>query len=190
MQAVIKALKEREAALLTLQAIEDERERKQKASVGLQEDGQKTLGGDKRKSAKAASLENDVAALDAAAQAAHGEYERITQRNEEVCVCVCVRACGRGRRCSRSHALMQNQHQGNVASQPSVQWSSPSLSSVSDVAGQRHAARLHRAENPPGLFSAVQRHVCGACGLRGDDATCRSSSDGRRHEMLSLLLCW
>ena len=84
MQAVIKALKEREAALLTLQAIEDEKERKQKASAGLQEDGQKTLGGDKRKSAKAAALENDVAALDAAAQAALGEYERITQRNEEV----------------------------------------------------------------------------------------------------------
>ena len=79
-----KALKEREAALLTLQAIEEERERKKKASAGLQEDGQRTFGGDRKKSARAATLENDVAALDAAAQAAQGEYERIIQRNQEV----------------------------------------------------------------------------------------------------------
>lgn len=84
LQAIGKALKEREAALLTLQAIEDERERKKKASAGLQEDGQRTFGGDKKKSAKAENLQNDVAALDAAAQAAQGEYDRITERNQEV----------------------------------------------------------------------------------------------------------
>lgn len=74
-------------AVQRLQAIQDERERKQKASAGLQEEGQKTFGGDKKKASKAATLENDVAALDAAAQAAQAEYDKITQRNQQVGGC-------------------------------------------------------------------------------------------------------
>ncbi|KAK9805542.1 hypothetical protein WJX72_004051 [[Myrmecia] bisecta] len=81
--AVLKALKEREAALVTAQAIAEDLEKKRKSVGALEEQGDKRFGGDKNATRKVANLQNDVAALEAALQAAQAEYDRVKTRNNE-----------------------------------------------------------------------------------------------------------
>ncbi|KAL3145148.1 hypothetical protein ABBQ38_001750 [Trebouxia sp. C0009 RCD-2024] len=82
--AAIKALKEREAALLTLHAIEADLEKRRHAVALLDSEAQKTPGGvDKAKGRKADNLRNEVAGLEAAVQAASQEYDRVKSRNTQ-----------------------------------------------------------------------------------------------------------
>ena len=64
-QAICKALREREAALLTVQALEEELEKKRRGVAALEEDGRAGFGGDKGKTRRAAGLNADKAALEA-----------------------------------------------------------------------------------------------------------------------------
>ncbi|DBB03247.1 TPA: hypothetical protein ACH3X3_010644 [Trebouxia sp. C0006] len=81
--AASKALKEREAALLTLHAIEADLEKRRHTIVAIEEEGQKVFGGDKAKSRKTDNLKNEVAGLEAAVQAASQEYDRVKLRNTQ-----------------------------------------------------------------------------------------------------------
>ena len=119
------ALREREAALLTVQSIEEDLEKRRRAAAALEEAGSRRcstsgvagcalwarppaltlplsspcrpaslrpplsparptrVGGDAAKQRKAAQLQADVAALEAALTAARAEYGRVKQRNEQ-----------------------------------------------------------------------------------------------------------
>jgi len=66
-QAVCKALREREAALLTVQALEAELEKKARGVAALEEEGRAVFGGDKGKTRRVAGLTSDKAALEARA---------------------------------------------------------------------------------------------------------------------------
>ena len=66
-QAVCKALREREAALLTVQALEEELEKKRRGMAALEEEGRAVFGGDKGKTRRVAGLNADKAALEARA---------------------------------------------------------------------------------------------------------------------------
>ena len=66
-QAICKALREREAALLTVQALKEELEKKRRGVAALEEDGRAVFGGDKGKTRRAAGLA-DKAALEARAR--------------------------------------------------------------------------------------------------------------------------
>ncbi|KAL4859717.1 5'-3' exoribonuclease 2 [Chlorella vulgaris] len=79
--AVTAALRERETALLTLQSIEEDLERRRGAVVALEESGARRVGGDAAKARKVAAMQNDVSALEAALSAAQLEYERVKARN-------------------------------------------------------------------------------------------------------------
>eukprot|EP00884_Botryococcus_braunii_P021551 jgi/Botrbrau1/807/Bobra.0352s0004.1 len=81
--AIKKGLKEREDALLTHYSIGQDLEKKKSMIAALQEQEQKTFGGDKNKTRKVASLQNDVAALETALEAAAAEYEKVKKRNLE-----------------------------------------------------------------------------------------------------------
>lgn len=81
--AASKALKEREAALLTLHAIEADLEKRRHTIVAIEEEGQKVFGGDKAKLRKTDNLKNEVAGLEAAVQAAGQEYDRVKLRNTQ-----------------------------------------------------------------------------------------------------------
>ena len=80
--AVVEALKEREAALLTAQSIRDEVSKKQAALAAVEDADGRTLGGDPAKVRKAATLRNEIAAAEAAAEAAEAEYEKVKGRNK------------------------------------------------------------------------------------------------------------
>jgi hypothetical protein len=67
-QAVCKALREREAALLTVQALEAELEKKARGVAALEEEGRAVFGGDKGKTRRVAGLTSDKAALEARAR--------------------------------------------------------------------------------------------------------------------------
>lgn len=67
-QAICKALREREAALLTVQALEEELEKKRRGVAALEEEGRAVFGGDKGKTRRAAGLNADKAALEARAR--------------------------------------------------------------------------------------------------------------------------
>lgn len=75
--AVVAALKEREAALLTVDTIKEDLERK-KASLQQLE-----VSGDPNRGRKVSQYQNEIAALDAALASAEAEYERVKARNEE-----------------------------------------------------------------------------------------------------------
>ncbi|PSC68192.1 sorting nexin 2A [Micractinium conductrix] len=79
--AVVAALREREAALLTAQSIEEDLDKRRRAAGQLEEAGARRVGGDAAKARKVAALQNDVAALEAALEAAKQEYGRVTERN-------------------------------------------------------------------------------------------------------------
>lgn len=79
--AVVAALREREAALLTVQSIEEDLERRRRAVVQAEEAAARRVGGDAAKARKVAALQNDVAALEAALTAAQQEYDRVKARN-------------------------------------------------------------------------------------------------------------
>ncbi|EFN57618.1 hypothetical protein CHLNCDRAFT_142705 [Chlorella variabilis] len=81
--AVTAALREREAALLTVQSIEDDLERRRRAVAALEEAGPRRVGGDAAKARKVAAMQNEVSALEAALTAAQQEYERVKARNLE-----------------------------------------------------------------------------------------------------------
>ncbi|GAB4824150.1 hypothetical protein N2152v2_011196 [Parachlorella kessleri] len=81
--AVAGALREREAALLTVQCIDEDMAKKKKSVEQLEEQGGRVFGGDKAKTRKVAGLHNDIAALEAAQSSATSEYERVKGRNEE-----------------------------------------------------------------------------------------------------------
>lgn len=81
--AASKALKEREAALLTLHAIEADLEKRRHSIVAIEEEGQKVFGGDKAKLRKTDNLKNEVAGLELAVQAASQEYDRVKTRNTQ-----------------------------------------------------------------------------------------------------------
>ncbi|DBA90824.1 hypothetical protein WJX77_010125 [Trebouxia sp. C0004] len=81
--AASKALKEREAALLTLHAIEADLEKRRHTIIAIEEEGQKVFGGDKAKLRKTDNLKNEVAGLEAAVQAAGQEYDRVKLRNTQ-----------------------------------------------------------------------------------------------------------
>lgn len=80
--AASKALKEREAALLTLHAIEADLEKRRQAISAIEAEGQRTQAADKAKR-KTESLRNEVASLEAAVQAASQEYNRVKRRNSQ-----------------------------------------------------------------------------------------------------------
>ena len=67
-QAICKALREREAALLTVQALEEELEKKRRGVAALEEEGRAVFGGDKSKTRRVAGLNADKAALEARAR--------------------------------------------------------------------------------------------------------------------------
>lgn len=75
--AVVDALKEREAAMLTCQSIRDNIVKK-KASIVMMESSTEYS-----KMKKVDALKNEVAALEIALEAAEGEYEKVKQRNVE-----------------------------------------------------------------------------------------------------------
>ncbi|PRW57356.1 sorting nexin 2B [Chlorella sorokiniana] len=79
--AMAAALREREAALLTVQSIEDDLDKKRRAAAALDEAGARRVGGDAAKQRKVAALQNEVSALEAALEAARREYERVKARN-------------------------------------------------------------------------------------------------------------
>ncbi|EIE22906.1 hypothetical protein COCSUDRAFT_66447 [Coccomyxa subellipsoidea C-169] len=79
--AVGKALREREQALLTLHALEAELRRKRRGIGSLEQEGSQVFGGDKGKTRRVANLQSDVAALEAAIEAAGAEYNRVLERN-------------------------------------------------------------------------------------------------------------
>ncbi|KAL4447991.1 hypothetical protein ABPG75_005210 [Micractinium tetrahymenae] len=79
--AVVAALKERETALLTAQSIEEDLANRRAAAAALEESGARRVGGDAAKARKVAALQNEVAALEAALEAAQQEYDRVKGRN-------------------------------------------------------------------------------------------------------------
>ncbi|CAL8464753.1 g4288 [Coccomyxa elongata] len=79
--AVGKALREREQALLTVQALEAELRRKRKGIGSLEQEGSQVFGGDKGKTRRVANLQSDVAALEAAIDSAKAEYDKVLDRN-------------------------------------------------------------------------------------------------------------
>ncbi|CAL5229150.1 g12424 [Coccomyxa viridis] len=80
-RAVAKALREREEALLTVHALENELRQKRRGISSLEESGQQVFGGDKGKTRRVHNLQADVAALEAALEAAKAEYDRVLDRN-------------------------------------------------------------------------------------------------------------
>ena len=103
MQAITQALREREASLLTLQALEDSRDKTQRGISMADENssdrkrwGAQTNGAcctvpvshsrssHTRRAQKARTLRDDLAALEAATEAAEGEYNKLTDRNQKV----------------------------------------------------------------------------------------------------------
>ena len=84
-QAVLKALKEREVALLTVHSLQRDMVVKQRARQSLMEDGQKVFGGDKGKERKVQGLQNDMATLEQSTSAAEQEYDKVMDRNHQVC---------------------------------------------------------------------------------------------------------
>lgn len=85
MQAVLKALREREVALLTVHSLQRDMAVKQRARQALMDDGQKVFGGDKGKERKAQGLQNDMATLEQSTSAAEHEYDKVMDRNHQVC---------------------------------------------------------------------------------------------------------
>jgi len=81
--AAVDALKERESALLTVRSIKDDVYRRQAALAAIEEAGDQTLGGDPPRVQKAQILRNEIASLEAAAEAAESEYEKVKGRNKE-----------------------------------------------------------------------------------------------------------
>lgn len=81
--AAVGALREREAALLTVQLVEEDIEKKQRELAALEASGARVLGGDPPKARRLAGVRNDLAALDAALAAARAEYARVAQRNKQ-----------------------------------------------------------------------------------------------------------
>lgn len=79
--AVTAALREREAALLTVDSIQEDLDRKRASLAGVEE-GQGGTG-DANKARKAATLRNEIASLEAAVEAAQAEYDRVKGRNLE-----------------------------------------------------------------------------------------------------------
>ncbi len=84
LQAVLKAMKERETALLTVHSLNRDKMLKDRARQGLMDDGQKVFGGDKGKERKAMGLQNDMATLDLSIDAADKEYDKVMDRNHQV----------------------------------------------------------------------------------------------------------
>lgn len=80
--AVVDALKEREAALLTVNSIREDMMKKQAALVMVEGSGEMTLG-DPSKVKKAQALRNEIAALEAAVEAATAEYDKVKHRNQD-----------------------------------------------------------------------------------------------------------
>lgn len=81
--AVLKALREREAQLLTVQALEADIAKKHKALGVLDEQGQRTFGNEASKGRKQEVIQNDVAALEMALDSAKAEFQKIATRNRE-----------------------------------------------------------------------------------------------------------
>ncbi|KAK9835396.1 hypothetical protein WJX81_006991 [Elliptochloris bilobata] len=100
--AICKALRERESALLTVQALEEELEKKRRGVAALEEEGRAVFGGDKGKTRRVAGLNADKAALEAALLAARAEYERVRDRNLAE-----LQRCTAGRSVDFAHMLDQ-----------------------------------------------------------------------------------
>jgi len=81
--AAIKALREREAALLTEQALQEEADQKRDAIATLQREGSKVYGSDQGKRRRVEGLEKEVRDLDRALSAAAAEYRRVLGHNQE-----------------------------------------------------------------------------------------------------------
>ncbi|KAK9866902.1 hypothetical protein WJX84_001593 [Apatococcus fuscideae] len=81
--AVLKALKEREVALLTVHSLQRDMVMKQRARQSLVDDGQKVFGGDKGKERKVQGLQNDMATLEQSTSAAEQEYDKVMDRNHQ-----------------------------------------------------------------------------------------------------------
>jgi hypothetical protein len=78
--AVVEALQEREAALLTVQSVNDDID-KRRSALEILENGS-SVPGDATKARKAQTLRNEIAGLEAALEAAETEYQRVKERNE------------------------------------------------------------------------------------------------------------
>ncbi len=87
--SILRALAEREEQLLTVTSLQEDLERKKQGVHVLEEDAKQVFGGDKGRTRKLQTLQNDIAALEAALVSGEAEYEKVKQRNKEVCIC-CV----------------------------------------------------------------------------------------------------
>jgi sorting nexin-1/2 len=105
--AVIEALQEREAALLTLQSIKEDMSRKQ-AAVEALESAAETSNGDLQKITKVQHLKNEVAALEAAAEVAQIEYDRVKSRNVEELKRYNAERAGEFRRMATAYSRVAN----------------------------------------------------------------------------------
>ena len=93
---MVGALKEREAALLTVQSIDEDLDRRRRAVEQLEETGSRRAGGDPAIARRVAGMQNALASLEAALEAAKAEYERVKSRNREVRRCLawfCAHSC-------------------------------------------------------------------------------------------------
>lgn len=82
--AIVEALKEREGALLTVQALEDNLASKQREMQNLEGVAARSVaGGDVGRSQRLQKMRDEVAGLEAAIAAGRGEYERVKERNIE-----------------------------------------------------------------------------------------------------------
>lgn len=79
--AAIKALKEREAALVTAQSLRDDADSRRASIATLQREGSKVYGSDRSKARKEEALLAEVHALEQAESAAEAEYERVLSHN-------------------------------------------------------------------------------------------------------------
>lgn len=82
--AMVEALKEREGALLTVQALEDNLAGKQREMQNLEGVAARSVaGGDLGRSQRLQKMRDEVAGLEAAIAAGRAEYERVKERNIE-----------------------------------------------------------------------------------------------------------
>jgi len=79
--AIRIALRERDAARITVATIEAELQEKKKRVSNLEEQSSKVFGGDKNRTRKISELQQTVSSLEAACDASRAEYERVKSRN-------------------------------------------------------------------------------------------------------------